>query len=64
MTKNAVANHISQAAENLTDILVAFLDGLGLQALIYPELFPPDRQLELLNLQLSQLGLLVPTQIK
>lgn len=64
VTKIAVTNHISQAAENLTDILVAFLDGLGLQALIYPELFPPDRQLELLNLQLSQLGLLVPTQIR
>ena len=64
VTKIAVTNHISQAAENLTDILVAFLDGLGLQALIYPELFPPDRQLELLALQLSQLGLLVPTQIK
>lgn len=64
VTKIAVTNHISQAAENLTDILVAFLDGLGLQALIYPELFPPDRQLELLNLQLSQLGLLVQSQIK
>ena len=64
VTKNAVTNHNLQAAENLTDILVAFLDGLGLQALIYPELFPPDRQLELLNLQLSQLGLLVQTQIK
>ena len=64
VTKIAVTNHISQAAENLTDILVAFLDGLGLQALIYPELFPPDRQLELLALQLSQLGLLVLTQIK
>ena len=64
MTKNAVANHNLQAAENLTDILVAFLDGLGLQALIYPELFPPERQLELLNLQLSQLGLLVQSQIK
>ena len=64
VTKNAVANHNVQAAENLTDILVAFLDGLGLQALIYPELFSPDRQLELLNLQLSQLGLLVQTQIK
>jgi AcrR family transcriptional regulator len=64
VTKNAVANHNLQVAENLTDILVAFLDGLGLQALIYPELFPPERQLELLNLQLSQLGLLVQSQIK
>ena len=64
VTKIAATNHISPAAENLTDILVAFLDGLGLQALIYPELFPPDRQLELLNLQLSQLGLLVQSQIK
>ena len=64
VTKIAVTNHISQSAENLTDILVAFLDGLGLQALIYPELFPPDRQLELLALQLGQLGLLTPTQIR
>lgn len=64
VTKIATTNHISPAAENLTDILIAFLDGLGLQALIYPELFPPDRQLELLALQLSQLGLLVPTQIQ
>ena len=45
------------SAINLTDVLIAFLDGLGLQALIYPELFPPDRQLELLDLQLSRLGL-------
>jgi AcrR family transcriptional regulator len=45
------------SAKNLTDILIAFLDGLGIQALIYPELFPPDRQLELLDLQLIQLGL-------
>ncbi|MEI7971651.1 MAG: TetR/AcrR family transcriptional regulator [Actinomycetota bacterium] len=45
------------SAKNLTDVLIAFLDGLGLQALIYPELFPPDRQLELLDLQLIQLGL-------
>ena len=28
------------SAINLTDVLIAFLDGLGLQALIYPELFP------------------------
>jgi hypothetical protein len=45
------------SAINLTDVLIAFLDGLGLQALIYPELFPPDRQLQLLDLQLIQLGL-------
>ena len=45
------------SAINLTDVLIAFLDGLGLQALIYPDLFPPDRQLELLDLQLSRLGL-------
>ena len=44
-------------ALDLTDVLIAFLDGLGLQALIYPELFPADRQLELLDLQLSRLGL-------
>ena len=45
------------SAINLTDVLIAFLDGLGLQALIYPELFPPERQLQLLDLQLIQLGL-------
>lgn len=47
----------SLSAQDLTDLLIAFLDGLGLQALIYPELFPADRQLELLDLQLIHLGL-------
>ena len=52
------SNNSSLSAVDLTDVLIAFLDGLGLQALIYPELFPADRQLELLDLQLSRLGLL------
>lgn len=47
----------SLSAQDLTDVLIAFLDGLGLQALLYPELFPADRQLELLDLQLIHLGL-------
>ena len=51
------SNNSSLSAVDLTDVLIAFLDGLGLQALIYPELFPADRQLELLDLQLSRLGL-------
>jgi AcrR family transcriptional regulator len=51
------SNKSSLSAQDLTDVLIAFLDGLGLQALIYPELFPADRQLELLDLQLSRLGL-------
>jgi len=51
------SNKSSLSAVDLTDVLIAFLDGLGLQALIYPELFPADRQLELLDLQLSRLGL-------
>lgn len=57
VSKVTVADQMTQTAENLTDILIAFLDGLGLQALIYPELFPATRQLELLDLQLSHLGL-------
>lgn len=46
-----------------SDVLIAFLDGLELQALIYPELFPPQRQFELLNVQISHLGLKVPSHI-
>jgi hypothetical protein len=53
-----LSNNSSLSAVDLTDVLIAFLDGLGLQAIIYPELFPADRQLELLDLQLSRLGLL------
>lgn len=53
----------SRRSEDLTDVLIAFLDGLELQALIYPELFPPQRQLELLDFQLTQLGLKVPSHI-
>jgi AcrR family transcriptional regulator len=52
-----LSNNSSLSAVDLTDVLIAFLDGLGLQALIYPELFPADRQLELLDLQISRLGL-------
>ena len=36
-------------SEDLSDVHSAFLDGLGLQTLIYPEPFPPQRQLELLD---------------
>lgn len=57
ISSNTSSSKTQIPAENLTDLLVAFLDGLGLQSLIYPELFPPDRQLELLDLQLTHLGL-------
>lgn len=53
----------SRWSEDLTDVLIAFLDGLELQALIYPELFAPQRQLEFLDFQLTQLGLKVPSHI-
>ena len=49
---------LSMNALEVTDLLVAFVDGLGLQALIYPEILPPRRQVKLLNLQLTHLGLL------
>ncbi len=41
--------------DDITDILVAFVDGLGLQALVYPELITSERIELLLDLQLQHL---------
>ena len=54
---------MSRWSEDLSDVLIAFLDGPRLQALIFPELSPPKRELKLLDFQLSQLGLKVPNRI-
>lgn len=43
-------------AEDLTDILVAFVDGLGLQGLVYPELLTRSRICDLLDAQLRAIG--------
>ena len=53
----------SRWSEDLTDVLIAFLDGLELQALTYPGLFAPQRQFEVLDFPLTQLGLKVPSHI-
>ena len=46
----------SMPADELTDILVAFVDGLGLQGLVYPELLTKERISRLLDTQLVALG--------
>ena len=46
----------SFTADELTDILVAFVDGLGLQGLVYPELLTKERISHLLDAQLVALG--------
>lgn len=43
-------------AEDVTDIIVAFVDGLGLQGLVYPELLTPERITGLLDAQLEAFG--------
>jgi AcrR family transcriptional regulator len=43
-------------AEDICDVLVAFVDGIGLQGLVYPELISVDRIERLLDLQLIALG--------
>jgi AcrR family transcriptional regulator len=43
-------------AEDITDVLVAFIDGLGLQGLVYPELLTRERIDVLLDAQLVTLG--------
>ena len=48
--------HQSMPAADLTDVLVAFVDGLGLQGLVYPELLTRDRIGRLLDAQLVALG--------
>ena len=44
-------------AEDVADVLVAFVDGIGLQALVYPELVTAARVEHLLDQQLAALGL-------
>lgn len=46
----------SASGEDVTDVLVAFVDGLGLQALVYPELFTPERVERLLATQIAALA--------
>jgi len=41
------------SVEDLADLLVAFIDGIGLQALIYPELVTTDRVIHLLDRQIE-----------
>ena len=47
----------ARGAEDVADVLVAFVDGIGLQALIYPELVSAARVEHLLDEQLAALGL-------
>ena len=44
------------ADDEQTDILVAFVDGIGLQALVYPELMTHDRVEHLLDAQIAHLA--------
>jgi hypothetical protein len=46
----------AQPAADLTDVIVAFVDGLGLQGLVYPELISVARTMHLLDRQLEALG--------
>lgn len=46
----------SRPADEITDLIVAFVDGLGLQGLVYPELITAERTARLLDAQLVALG--------
>jgi AcrR family transcriptional regulator len=48
--------HRLSAPEDVTDVIVAFVDGLGLQGLVYPELITTARTTHLLDAQLMALG--------
>ncbi|MCP5067309.1 MAG: TetR family transcriptional regulator [bacterium] len=48
-----LAEHID--AERACELLVAFIDGIGIQAMFEPRRFPRRRQLELLDIHLDQL---------
>ena len=48
---------VGRVAGDIADVLVAFVDGIGLQALVYPELLSPARVEHLLDRQLAALGL-------
>ena len=49
---------VRRPAVDIADVLVAFVDGVGLQALVYPELIGPARAEHLLDEQLAALGLM------
>lgn len=42
--------------DDVTDLIVAFVDGLGLQGLVYPELLTAERTTHLLDAQLVAVG--------
>ena len=47
---------VARPADDVTDVIVAFVDGLGLQGLVYPELITPACTAHLLDAQLLALG--------
>ena len=51
---------VARPATDIADVLVAFVDGIGIQALLYPELVTAARVEHLLDEQLHGLGLQVP----
>ena len=54
--REAKALDRTRPADEVTDVLVAFVDGLGLQGLVYPELLTTSRIEVLLDAQLQALG--------
>ena len=54
--QRAGAIDAERPAIDITDVLVAFVDGLGLQGLVYPELLTKERIDLLLDAQLVALG--------
>ena len=54
--QRAGAIDAERSAIDITDVLVAFVDGLGLQGLVYPELLTTERIDLLLDAQLVALG--------
>jgi AcrR family transcriptional regulator len=46
----------ARSAIDITDVLVAFVDGLGLQGLVYAELITVERTMHLLDVLLTALG--------
>ena len=54
--QRAGAIDAQRSAIDITDVLVAFVDGLGLQGLVYPELLNKERIDLLLDAQLVALG--------
>ena len=54
--QDADALDTASPPEVVTDVIVAFVDGLGLQGLVYPELITAERAVRLLDAQLLALG--------